>query len=301
MRKTIIFPLLIIVIIAIAVIGVQTFVQSGKISGTLRVSTTTSLYATGLLEKLAEEFRKQYPDVVVQFIAVGTGRALRLVANGDVDMTFVHAPSLEQKYINNGLLVDGRIIAYNYFIIVGPRGDPANIKGLTSPIEAFKKIYEAGVKGKALFISRGDNSGTHVRELAIWRRAGLNPKGQKWYIESGTGMSKTLLIANEKKAYTLSDIGTFLKLKGEGVLNELEILVGKGEELINIYSAYIANPQKYKVNYKLAKLFLEFVTSDKGQEIINSYGKDKFSQPLFYPAKGKEPELKVYWRKLVEY
>ncbi|RLG66061.1 tungsten ABC transporter permease, partial [archaeon] len=216
----------------------------------LKVSTTTSLYVTGLLEKLSEEFRKEYPDVVIQFIAVGTGRALEIASRGDVDMVFVHAPSLEHKYIKRGILVDGRIIAYNYFVIGGPKDDPAGIKGLNSPVKALKRIYNAGVSGMTLFISRGDNSGTHIRELALWRRAGLNPIGQKWYIESGTGMSKTLMIANERKAYTLSDIGTYLKLKGEGILGRLEVLVDKGEGLINIYSAYIVNPDKYKVDYE---------------------------------------------------
>ena len=266
----------------------------------LKVSTTTSLYVTGLLEKLSEEFRKEYPGVVIQFIAVGTGRALEIASRGDVDMVFVHAPSLEHKYIKRGILVDGRIIAYNYFVIVGPKDDPAGIKGLNSPVKALKRIYNAGVSGMTLFISRGDNSGTHIRELALWRRAGLNPIGQKWYIESGTGMSKTLMIANERKAYTLSDIGTYLKLKGEGILGRLEVLVDKGEDLINIYSAYIVNPDKYRVDYKLAKLFLEFVSSKKGQKIIDEYGIRLFGRPLFYPAYGREDELKELWRVLSE-
>ena len=267
----------------------------------LKVSTTTSLYVTGLLEKLAEEFRKEYPNVVIQFIAVGTGRALEIASKGDVDMVFVHAPSLEHKYINRGTLVDGHIIAYNYFVIVGPKDDPAGIKGLNNPVKALRRIYNAGVSGMTLFISRGDNSGTHIRELALWRKAGLNPIGQKWYIESGTGMSKTLMIANERKAYTLSDIGTYLKLKGEGILGRLEVLVDKGEGLINIYSAYIVNPEKYKVNYELAKLFLEFVLSRKGQKIINEYGRKLFGRPLFYSAYGKENELKEHWNTLLEH
>ena len=266
----------------------------------LKVSTTTSLYVTGLLEKLSEEFRKEYPGVVIQFIAVGTGRALEIASRGDVDMVFVHAPSLEHKYIKRGILVDGRIIAYNYFVIVGPKDDPAGIKGLNSPVKALKRIYNAGVSGMTLFISRGDNSGTHIRELALWRRAGLNPIGHKWYIESGTGMSKTLMIANERKAYTLSDIGTYLKLKGEGILGRLEVLVDKGEGLINIYSAYIVNPDKYKVDYELAKLFLKFVSSKKGQKIIDEYGIRLFGRPLFYPAYGRESKLKELWRVLSE-
>ena len=299
MKKFLMISIILVAITAITTI-IYVSVFGRETLRVLKVSTTTSLYVTGLLEKLSEEFRKEYPDVVIQFIAVGTGRALEIASRGDVDMVFVHAPSLEHKYIKRGILVDGRIIAYNYFVIVGPKDDPAGIKGLNSPVKALKRIYNAGVNGMTLFISRGDNSGTHIRELALWRKAGLNPIGQKWYIESGTGMSKTLMIANERKAYTLSDIGTYLKLKGEGILGRLEVLVDKGEGLINIYSAYIVNPDKYKVDYELAKLFLEFVSSKKGQKIIDEYGVRLFGRPLFYPAYGKENELKELWRVLSE-
>jgi len=299
LKKFLMISIILVAITAITTI-IYVSVFGRETLRVLKVSTTTSLYVTGLLEKLSEEFRKEYPDVVIQFIAVGTGRALEIASRGDVDMVFVHAPSLEHKYIKRGILVDGRIIAYNYFVIVGPKDDPAGIKGLNSPVKALKRIYNAGVNGMTLFISRGDNSGTHIRELALWRKAGLNPIGQKWYIESGTGMSKTLMIANERKAYTLSDIGTYLKLKGEGILGRLEVLVDKGEGLINIYSAYIVNPDKYKVDYELAKLFLEFVSSKKGQKIIDEYGVRLFGRPLFYPAYGKENELKELWRVLSE-
>ncbi len=295
--KVVVIALLIVIVIVVTITQLYEFLNNK----TIRVSTTTSLYATGLLERLAEEFRKQHPNIVIQFIAVGSGAALELASKGDVDMVFVHAPSLEQKFINEEVLVEGHIIAYNYFVIVGPKDDPAKIRDLSNPIEAFKRIYQAGEEGRAFFISRGDNSGTHIRELAIWRKTGLNPKGLEWYIESGTGMSKTLLIANEKEAYTLSDIGTFLKLKNEDRLGELELLISGSKELMNIYSAYIVNPRKYNTNYDLAKLFLEFVISDKGQEVIGKYGKEEFGQSLFYPAKGKEDELKVYWKKLTEY
>ena len=299
MKKFLMISIILVAITAITTI-IYVSLFGRETLRVLKVSTTTSLYVTGLLEKLSEEFRKEYPDVVIQFIAVGTGRALEIASRGDVDMVFVHAPSLEHKYIKRGILVDGRIIAYNYFVIVGPKDDPAGIKGLNSPVKALKRIYNAGVSGMTLFISRGDNSGTHIRELTLWRKAGLNPIGQKWYIESGTGMSKTLMIANERKAYTLSDIGTYLKLKGEGILGRLEVLVDKGEDLINIYSAYIVNPDKYRVDYELAKLFLEFVSSKKGQKIIDEYGVRLFGRPLFYPAYGKEDELKELWRVLSE-
>lgn len=263
----------------------------------LHVSTTTSLYATGLLDELAQKFEKTHPDIVVQFIPVGSGEALRRAADGAADMVFVHAPLLEKKYIESGTIIDGKIVAYNFFVIVGPASDPAGIKGL-SPEDAFRKIFSAGEAGKALFVSRGDNSGTHVKELSLWKRAGLNPAGRSWYIESGAGMSDTLLISNEKGAYTLSDIGTYLKLKAGGKI-ELVVLVSGGDELLNIYSVYIVNPEKVKgVNYDAAKAFYDFVTSDVGEKIIASYGVKEFGQPLFYPAKGKVGWLKTMWEKL---
>ncbi len=289
----------ILLVIAILIIGVYwQYVSSQKI--VLRATTTTSLYATGLLDKLAEEFQKRHPNVVIQFIAVGSGEALRKASMGDADIVFVHAPSLEKQYIDEGVLVDWGIMAYNTFIIVGPQNDPANIKGLKDPVEAFRRIYEAGEYGKALFISRGDNSGTHVRELAIWKLASLDPHGKTWYIESGTGMSQTLMIANEKNAYTLSDIGTYTKLKKEGDLPYLDIMVDNGTYLLNIYSVYIVNPHKYtSVNYEYAKMFRDFILSEEGQNIIASYGVDKYGRPLFYPAIGKEKWLREQWEKLV--
>ncbi len=263
----------------------------------LRVSTTTSLYATGLLERLADEFRKTHPDVVIQFIPVGSGEALRKASMGDADLVLVHAPNLEQKYINDGLLIEGGIFAYNYFVIVGPPSDPANIKGLDNATEAFRKIFEAGEKGEALFVSRGDNSGTHNRELFIWRKTGLNPR-REWYIESGSGMAQTLQIANEKEAYTLSDIGTYLKLKKTGVINNLEILVSGDPDLINIYSVYIVNPKKINgIKYDLAKEFREFLLGTKGQKIIGEYGVEDYGANLFYPVDpSKLNELKSIWR-----
>ena len=263
---------------------------------TLRISTTTSLYATGLLDRLGEEFEKTHPNVAIQIIAVGSGEALRKASMGDADLVLVHAPNLEIKYINDGFLVEGTIFAYNYFIIVGPPDDPAGIKGLENSTEAFIKIMEAGEKGDALFISRGDNSGTHNREMFIWSRTGIEPGGD-WYIESGTGMSQALEIANEKGAYTLTDIGTYLKLRRSGVLNNLEIMVSGDPNLINIYSVYIVNPEKVDgVKYKLAKEFMDFILSHDGQEIIDTYGLELYGEHLFYSAQNADVnKLKDIW------
>ncbi len=265
----------------------------------LRVATTTSLYATGLLETLAKEFSERNPSVIIQFIAVGSGEALKRASRGDADMVFVHAPALERKYVEGGVLVNHNIFAYNYFVIVGPPEDPAGIKNL-DPVEAFRKIYEEGRKGAAIFVSRGDNSGTHQRELSIWKRIGLNPSGEPWYLEAGTGMSKTLLIANERGAYTLTDIGTYLKLRAEERLPDLEVLVQGGDILANVYSVYLVNPEKVPgINYELAKKFADFVTSEEGQSIIAKYGIEGVGSPLFSPAMGSKG-LGDLWKKLAE-
>jgi tungstate transport system substrate-binding protein len=188
--------------------------------------------------------------------------------------------------MKDGYGVNRRIIAYNFFIIVGPREDPAKIKGLNVE-DALRKIVEIGEKGEALWISRGDNSGTHVKEKFLWTAAGFNPeqlKDEQWYIEAGAGMGKTLLLANEIDAYTLSDIGTYLKYRKEKLVN-LEIAVGESEELINIYSFIAVNPNKVKdVNFKAAMEFADFLTSSEGQNLIGQFGVKDFGRPLFQPA-----------------
>lgn len=292
MRRTI---LVAVTLLAIGALILGIVYLQGLQSRTLRVTTTTSLYATGLLDVLAEEFERKNPGVSVEFVAVGSGEALRRAAMGDAELVLAHAPSLEKKYLGEGVLKPGRIFAYNYFLIVGPSDDPAGIKGL-SPIEAFERIYRAGEEGKAVFVSRGDNSGTHVRELAIWRLAGLDPRGRPWYIEAGAGMDQTLMIANEKKAYTVSDIGTYLKFSSK--LGDLKPLVTEGDILINIYSAYPVNPAKVRgVNEELAEKFIDFLTSSSGQDLIRRFSNGK----LFKPVEDAEIEkLQNAWSELAE-
>lgn len=265
----------------------------------VRVATTTSLYATGLLDYLAEAFEEKRSGVVFDFIPVGSGEALRRAANGDACMVFVHAPSLEKKYIEQGVLDEGHIFAYNYFVIVGPSSDPANVSRASSVIEAFKRIYRVGEEGKALFISRGDNSGTHVRELSIWARAGLNPRGRSWYLETGSGMGETLLVANEKKAYTLSDIGTYLKYKKDGRIPYLTILYTNDSELINIYSVYIVKSCSGSER-KMAEEFMKFVIGEVGQKLISEYKVKEYGVRLFNPVNGRLELLRSLWVKLSE-
>lgn len=258
------------------------------------VSTTTSLYATGLLDAIADWFKvHNHPNVDIIFVAVGSGEALRRAAQGDADVVLVHAPSLEMVYIKERIISERKIFAYNYFLIVGPKDDPARIKGL-DPVAAFKAIFEAGDRGKALFISRGDNSGTHVRELALWRRAGLDPEGRPWYVEAGSGMAETLRVANEERAYTLTDIGTYLKLRE--TLGELKPLVEDGKLLINIYSGYLVVSSR---ELELARSFLEYLVSDEAQELIGNFGVEEYGGHLFYPVNSTSPEeLEKSWNEL---
>ncbi len=283
---------LVVVPLVIVFLAVVLLSQMGQ-KPELLASTTTSLYATGLLDRLSEEWGKE-SGVVVQFNPVGSGRALQIAANGDACMVFVHAPNLEINYIEQGLINGGRKFAYNYFVLVGPADDPAGVAEAGSAVEAFKRIYQAGEEGKALFVSRGDESGTHAREKLIWSLTGLDPAGRDWYIESGQGMSETLILASEKQAYTLSDIGTYLKLKGDGRI-DLELYEIPDNVMINVYSVYLSS-KCTGAEREAALDFIEFITSEKGQEIIASYGVDKYGQPLFYPAMGASIDLEEAWR-----
>jgi len=262
----------------------------------VRVTTTTSLYATGLLNYLADEFTKTHRNVSFDFIPVGSGEALRRAELGDACMVFVHAPALEKKYIEKRIITDHKIFAYNYFIIAGPSLDPGKVRKAEDPVDAFKRIFRAGERGEALFISRGDNSGTHVKELSLWKKAGLDPRGKPWYRETGSGMGNTLLVANEKKAYVLTDIGTYLKFRKEGKIPDLEMLYEGGEDLINVYSVYLVASCK-DPERQLAIEFMNFVSED-AQPLIANYKLQEFGRPLFNPAAGNLDWLKDTWNKL---
>lgn len=294
MRPT--YLALILVVTALTILAVAD--AMGLFGGSelrVRISTTTSLYATGLLDYLTSKYEETKPGVAIDFLPVGSGQALQLAADGEVCAVFVHAPQLEKRYIIDGVLEEHRIIAYNYFVIVGPRDDPVGVRGSTNATDAFRRIYEAGEKGEAVFVSRGDNSGTNVKELSIWEAAGLNPRGRPWYKEVGKGMADTLVMADEMRAYTLSDIGTYLKLSKDGVLKNIELLYANSTELINIYSAYLVTSCTGAERAQ-AEAFIEFVYTH--QDLIARYGVDKYGQPLFYPAEGKEEELAKIWESI---
>jgi len=249
----------------------------------LKLSTTTSTENSGLLYVLLPPFEKMF-NIKVDVIPVGTGKALKLAENGDVDVTMVHARSLEDKFVDEDYGVNRRDVMYNDFVIIGPESDPAGIKGAKTAAEAFKLISQ----NKATFISRGDRSGTHVKELNIWEKAGIKPSGT-WYLEAGKGMGDVLIMANEKMAYTTTDRGTYLAFIG-GKKIELPVLFEGDPFLFNPYGIIAVNPAKHPhVNYIKAMALIGWITSPEGQKIIKDFGKGKFGQPLFVPVAVSNP------------
>jgi tungstate transport system substrate-binding protein len=246
------------------------------------VSTTTSTQDSGLLDVLVPMFEKQ-TGLTVKTISVGTGQALALAARGEADVTLAHAPGLEKKYVEDGKMSNRRLVMYNDFVIIGPADDPAKIKGLPKAVDALKRIAES----QSRFVSRGDKSGTHVLEQGLWKQGGVEPRGA-WYIESGQGMGQTLGIANDRRAYTLTDRGTYLAFQKRV---DLPILVEKDRPLLNIYSVMEVNPANGpRVNATGGKAFAEFMLAPETQAVIKAFGVDKYGQPLFVPVAGKKDE-----------
>lgn len=288
-------PLLGIMVVLLAGCAVAVTAQEAADPGVLRIATTTSLYDTGLLDEL-ELMYENTSDVDVQITAQGTGQSLDTARRGDVDLVLVHSPSLEQQFIDEGYGINQRCFAYNNFLIVGPASDPAGIANMT-PDEAFRTIYLAGTNETpgVAFASRGDDSGTHTREQEIWEAVGYNytediRDSGNWYLETGSGMGETLTIANQREAYTLSDIGTFLAFQDQ--LNLVQ-LVTEGDELMNRYSAIAVNPDMAQgVNIDEANNFIDWITSNETKAYIGNFGVEEFGQPLFvplYPPECTEP------------
>lgn len=242
----------------------------------LILATTTSTENSGLLAYILPDFEAKY-NARVEVIAVGTGQALKLGEDGNCDVVLVHARAQEDAFVAAGYGVNRKDVMYNDFVVIGPKDDPAGIKGLTDAAEAFKKIAEA----RARFISRGDGSGTHVKEKEVWGKAGVTPEGD-WYISAGQGMGAVLTMANELGAYTLADRGTYLARTLEGI--DLIILVEGDPILFNPYGIIAVNPQRHPhVNFDLAMSFIHWFTSVPTQKMIGEFGRDKFGQPLFVP------------------
>jgi tungstate transport system substrate-binding protein len=266
------------IILAVLVLGSAFVVFSSVLASGVRIrcASTTSLQNSGLFEYILPVFEKK-TSIKVDVVAVGTGAAIEIGKRGDADVVFVHAKELELKALKEGYFVNRHDVMYNDFVVVGPPEDPAGIRKAGSVLEAFRMI--AGKKQP--FVSRGDNSGTHMRERKLWRLSGIDPRGERrWYLEVGQGMAKTLRIASEKQAYTLTDRGTLLSMKDT---LRLEILYEGDPELFNQYGVMAVNPERHRhVKYKEAMMFIKWLVSEEGQRVIASF-KDKTGRPLFIP------------------
>ncbi|TAL39965.1 MAG: tungsten ABC transporter substrate-binding protein [Spirochaetes bacterium] len=268
-KRTVFCAVIMLMVASLGIVG------CGK-KGELILATTTSTQDSGLLDVLIPDFEKK-AGLKVKTIAVGSGQAMAMGERGEADVLLVHSPDAEKKFMDAGFGSARRKVMYNDFIIVGPADDPAKIKGEKTSVDALKKLAAAG----AIFMSRGDKSGTHAKELKLWKDGKIDPEKQKWYQSTGLGMGETLKVASEKKGYTLADRGTYLALKKN---LGLDILVEGDEALKNVYHVVEVNAQKFpKVNKDGAKAFADFILSKEVQAVIGKFGVEKFGSPLFFP------------------
>jgi tungstate transport system substrate-binding protein len=281
-----------VAVVLVSGVGAGWYLTSPVQRENLIVSTTTSLYETGFLDVLKQGFEEKYRQYDVSFISQGTGLAIQTAKNGDADLILVHDPAAERAFLTDGYGVNRVIVAYNFFIMVGPTADPAKITGL-SPVEALKKIAAEGPRGNAIWVSRGDNSGTHSKEKALWKLAGLNLTVLKaqviegtdspWYLEAGTGMTATLQLANQKDAYTLTDVASFLKNSKSGNIQLVKV-VDSGKDTLNVYSAIACKPAKNpRGRYEASMALIRYLASDEGQALFRDYGVAEYGSALFKP------------------
>jgi tungstate transport system substrate-binding protein len=251
---------------------------------TLTLATTTSTQDSGLLDVLLPPFERANA-VKIKVLAVGTGQALELARRGDADVCVTHAPELEEQFAKEGHGLARRPFMYNDFVVVGPADDPAGTGKARSAEQAFQSI----AKAEKTFVSRGDGSGTHVKEMAIWAKAGTKPAGD-WYLEGGSGMAATLRLADERSAYTLSDRATYLAQKGKLSLT----IVYQGDAMLrNVYSVIVVNPKKHPgANVVMAGRFADYLFSAQARRLIGSFGRDKYGERLFTLLKPKESKAK---------
>jgi tungstate transport system substrate-binding protein len=278
--------LLLVTCLLLSAVGAPNGWSAQPLQKNLILATTTSTQDSGLLDVLIPIFEKQ-TGYFVKTISVGSGQAMKMGEKGEADVLLVHSPDAEKSFVAQGFGINRKLVMHNDFLILGPAADPAKIHGAKSAAEALKKIAQSG----ALFLSRGDNSGTHAKEKGLWKAAGITPEGQKWFQQTGLGMGETLNVAAEKRGYLLADRGTYLALNKKRRLG-LEILVAGEPKLLNIYHVIEVNPAKWpKVNTPGAKAFSDFMVASPTQEIIGHFGTKEFGSPLFFPDAGKKPEL----------
>lgn len=245
----------------------------------LIVASTTSTQDSGLFEVLIPAFSKAFPDYDVKIVAVGTGEAIELGRNKDADVLLVHAKADEEQFVKDGYGPERRDVMYNDFLMVGPAADPAGVKSAADVNAAMAAIEKAGKAGKTVFVTRGDDSGTHKKELKLWKAASISPTetAGKWYVSTGQGMGDTLKIASEKQGYTLVDRATYLSMKDA---LDLEILIEKQKDLLNQYGVL---PVAGAKNAQGATDFMDWITGAEGQKVISEFGVEKFGQQLFVP------------------
>jgi tungstate transport system substrate-binding protein len=286
MRTTFFLWMSLLAFAVIASVAATAYYLGSSTTERVIVSTTTSLYDTGLLAALETEFEAKHA-IDVNFISIGTGIAIHNAQRGDADLILVHSPPDELGFLTSGTGVNRKIIAYNFFVIVGPKEDPAEISNAT-PLQALAKIVEKGRGGvDRLWVSRGDNSGTHAKEKSLWEAAGLEIltlTQESWYVNAGSGMGETLKKADHFGAYTLADIGTYLKYEKDGLVSSVA-LVEQAENLLNVYTAVAVNNTLHpRVNLAGATTFMKFLISPEGQELIQQFGKAEYGRSLFVPA-----------------
>ena len=306
--------LLIVAALATVVVIAGTLVYFNYFSKRrLFISTTTSLYDTGLLDAIEADYESSHL-VDLNVVAVGTGVAIQQAESGDADIVLVHAPSTELTFLEGGYGVNRKIIAYNFFTIVGPADDPAQISGKTAN-EAMSSLLTYGQNladqsGQTrIWVSRGDNSGTNTKEKSLWTAAGYNYtelSTEPWFAVTGQGMGATLTVADQKNAYTLSDIGTYLKFHSDGTI-EITALLTEEQSLLNVYSVMAVNKDTVQanqtihdqINFNDAMDFVQYLITPATQQLINDFGKDTYGEPLFYeavqPLKDNAPQPIVGW------
>ena len=261
-------------VIALLLLSLGCTNSSGRVK-TLRLATTTSTRDSGLLDALVPIFEDK-TGIAIKVIAVGSGQALELGRRGDADVLLTHSPDSEKAFIADGHGDERQSVMHNDFVLVGTVTDPARIKGSTSIVEAFRQIAKAG----SCFVSRGDESGTHVKEQKLWKESRLEPDGE-WYVRAGTGMAEVLRMAEEKRAYTLTDRGTYLRHRNKLSL----VIIVEGDVILNNpYSVIVVNPEKHpQVNHAAARQFAAFLLSPEIQTTIGEFGVNDIGQPLFFP------------------
>jgi tungstate transport system substrate-binding protein len=282
LRRLVVTPIGVVLLLLVSDLGTgRERVLLAQAKRSLILATTTSTQDTGLLDMLAPRFEAS-TGIELKVIAVGSGAALRMAGSGNADVVLLHAPEAEKPYVSSGDLIDGRLVMHNDFVLLGPPDDPAGVRAQRDISSAMRRVAAAGA-----FISRGDQSGTHTQELALWARAGIDPRAITRREETGQGMGATLSVAGQKRAYTLSDRGTFLAQRSR---LRLSILFQGDATLRNVYHVYAVNPVKHpKARVVEAKRFIAFLVSAPTQQAIGAFKREQFGEPLFTPDADDQP------------